>query len=348
MNAVLERPGPIFIGGPDRCGKTLLAAMLGSHSRVAIPIVGSNLWTYFYGQFGDLRDDRSLDRCLAALQGYKHARFLGLDLPRLRDEFRSRDRTYASLFGLVHEHFAERQGKPRWGDQTGLIERYAEEIYAAHPDARMIQMVRDPRDRYEASIRLWPKGRARAGGAVARWRYSVELGRSNLARYGSRYLMVRYENLVQDPRGIMTEVSAFVGERFEPRMLQMPDAPTYRAKLIAGGGSPSKLISAEHVGDYRGRIPVPELAFIQGRLAALMRSFGYEPDPIGLRAVQRLRYAIATWPMNSLTMKIWDWREALQHRFPGRLGRRPVASKLLLPATAGGEGAAAIPDPNKR
>ncbi len=90
--------GPIYVGGPDRCGKTLVAALLGSHSRIAIPIVGSNLWTYFDGQYGDLADDRNLDRCLAALARYKHARFLGPDLPRLRRELRAGDATYARLF----------------------------------------------------------------------------------------------------------------------------------------------------------------------------------------------------------------------------------------------------------
>ena len=82
---------PIFIGGPDRCGKTLLAAILGSHSRIAIPIVGSNLWTYFYGQFGDLSDDRNLERCLQALRAYKHARFLEADLDRVRRDLRTGD-----------------------------------------------------------------------------------------------------------------------------------------------------------------------------------------------------------------------------------------------------------------
>ena len=93
--------GPIYIGGPDRCGKTLLAAILGSHTRIAIPIVGSNLWTHFYGQYGDLADDRNLDRCLAGLQRYKHARFLGLDIERIRRELRAGARSYARLFALI-------------------------------------------------------------------------------------------------------------------------------------------------------------------------------------------------------------------------------------------------------
>ena len=271
--------GPIYVGGPDRCGKTLVAALLGSHSRIAIPIVGSNLWTYFDGHFGDLADDRNLDRCLAALARYKHARFLDPDLPRLRRELRAGDATYARLFALIHEHFAERAGKPRWGDQTGLVERYAETIVAAFPDVRFIHMVRDPRDRYEGSLTMWPSGRGRAGAAVARWRLSIDLGERNARRWPDRYRLLRYEDLVRNPAQVVAQLCKFVGEAFEPGMLDLPDAPTYRAKLAAGadGGA---LISPNHIGDYRGRIPAHELAFMQGQLGSRMQRHGYRPDPV--------------------------------------------------------------------
>jgi hypothetical protein len=322
--------GPIYIGGPDRCGKTLVAALLGSHSRIAIPIVGSNLWTYFDDQYGDLADDGNLDRCLAALARYKHARFLGLDLPRLRRELRGGEPTYANLFALVHRHFAERAGKPRWGDQSGLVERYAEAIFAAMPDVRFIHMVRDPRDRYEGSLAYFPTARGRAGAAVARWRYSVDLGERNARRWPDRYRLVRYEDLVRNPTDVIAELCAFVGEAFEPAMMDVPDAPSYRAKLVAGAGD-GPLISSAHIGDYRGRVPPHELAFMQGRLRALMRRQGYRPDPIPMTAGQRARYLFVQWPGMAARMVAWDVVEQLQHRLPALMGRRPPPSKIVDP-----------------
>ena len=323
--------GPIFIGGPDRCGKTLLAAILGSHSRIAIPIVGSNLWTFFYGQYGDLADDRNLDRCLAALMSYKHARFLQPDFDRLRRELAAGERSYERLFALIHEQFAERAGKPRWGDQTGLIERYADEVLAAYPDAVMIHMIRDPRDRYEASLRLWPKGRARAGGAAARWAYSVRLGERNLRRHPDRYRIIRYEDLVQRAEDVVRGVTTFLGEAYEPEMLSMGDAPTYRRKL-AGGAEPSPdavLISADHVGDYRGAVPDGEVAFLQRVLSGPMRRLGYQAEPIRMSLGARVRYGTWTVPSNGLRMAAWSGLEAMQHRFPRLVGRTPVSAKVV-------------------
>ncbi len=326
--AMQHPKGPIYIGGPDRSGKTMLAAILGSHSQIAIPIVGSNLWSYFYGQYGDLRDDANLERCLAGLARYKHARFIGLDLGRLRTEMQSGERTYARLFALVHEHFAERQGKPRWGDQSGLIERYADRIFDGFPGVRMIHMLRDPRDRYEASLRMWPKGRARAGGAVARWRYSTALGERNVRRHPDGYRLIRYEDLVRNPSAVIREVCGFIGEVYEPAMLEMGDAPTYQAKLREGSSS-GELIDASHIGDFHGRIPAAELAFLQQQLGRRMRRHGYEPVPVPMAPLERARYLVVGWPAQVARMAAWSSLEAMQHRMAGILGRRPSAAMLL-------------------
>lgn len=322
---------PVFIGGPDRCGKTLLAALLGSHSRIAIPIVGSNLWTYFAGQFGDLAADENLDRCLAALRTYKHARFLDPDFGRLRRDMLQGERTYARLFALIHAQFAERAGKPRWGDQTGLIERYADQIFEAYAGARMVHMLRDPRDRYEASLALWPKGRGRAGAAAARWRYSARLAQRNSRRHPDRYRVLRYEDLVTDPAGTLRQVTAFLGEEYEPAMLDMADAPTYRRKLAGGQMPPAgaALISPDHIGGYRGRVPTAELAFLESVLAPEMRTFGYVPDRASLGPRDSWVYRAWVMPSNRLRMLAWTGLETVQHRYPRLVGRQPIRAKVV-------------------
>jgi hypothetical protein len=333
---VAEFDRPIFIGGPDRCGKTLLAAILGSHPEIAISAVGSNMWTFFYRQFGDLSADANLERCLAAMLRYRHVRFLDPDPQRLRRDFVAGERTYARLFALIQQQLADRLGKPRWGDQTGLVERYADEIMAAYPGARMIHMVRDPRDRYEASLALWPKGRGRVGGASARWDYSISLGERNRRRYPDQYLFLRYEDLVTRPDEAARRVCEFVDTRFVPEMLELRGMPTYRAKLEASvreaGGNPDvpgALISPAFIGGYRGRISPRELAFMQGRLGRRMTSHGYRPDPIPMPAAERVWYTLVDLPLNLARMHGWQGLENVQHHLPAWFGRSPVRAKLL-------------------
>ena len=97
---------PVFIGGPDRCGKTTMRAFLTSHPNIAIPPIGSNMWTYFYGQYGDLGEEGNFERCLGAMLGYKHVAQLQPDVERVRREFWAGEPTYARLFaqwGLVDQ-----------------------------------------------------------------------------------------------------------------------------------------------------------------------------------------------------------------------------------------------------
>jgi hypothetical protein len=316
---------PIFIGGLDRSGKTSLRACLVSHPNISIPAVGSNMWTYFYGQYGDLHLSENLERCLTALLRYKHVRCLDPDPERLRREFAAGPRTYGRLFGLIHEHHAEREGKPRWGDQTGLIERYADVIFEEFPRAKMIHMVRDPRDRYLASLELWPSGRGRVGGATARWLYSVRLARHNARRYPERYLILQFEDLICQPEPTLRQVCTFLGEAYVPGMVAMDGAPEYRQKRSAGRDVPpgESPLSESFIGRYRGAIPAEEIAFMQRLARQEMAAFGYAPDDLGFSAATRLRLALREYPLNTIRFAAWRTLEALQHRLPGSFGRRP-------------------------
>ena len=326
----MER-GPIFIGGPDRCGKTLLRALLVSHPHIAIPDVGSNYWTYFYGQYGDLSHGDNFERCLRAMLHYKHALFVKPDAERIRREFWQGEASYARLFALLHQHYAERQGKPRWGDQTGLIERYADPLFAAYPDAVLIHMIRDPRDRYGASLEKWPTGRMRVGGATARWLYSVGWAQRNQRRYPDRYKIVRYETLVQQPETTLRDICAFIGETFMPSMLTMEAAPIYRDK--GAHRSPTdgatNVISTTYIGRYHNVVPTRELAFMQAHARRAMQTFGYDLDPIQWTLKERLAYGLRDWPANLVRMRTWQAIETLQHNFPAYVGRKPDPNMIV-------------------
>jgi hypothetical protein len=316
---------PIYIGGLDRSGKTTMAAFLTSHTEIAVPDVGSNMWTYFYGRFGDLAVPANLERCLHAMQLYKPVLSLEPDVDRIRREFLAGPGTYGALFSLFLEHWAERQGKPRWAVQTGLVERYADQIFAAHPDAKVIHMVRDPRDRYVGSLELWPDGRGRAGGATARWIYSCRLAGQHVRRYPNNYLVVRYEDMVLHTDATLRHVCAFLDVDFVPEMLGMPGAPARRERLASHADLDTYdcPLTDDFIGQYREHVPREELVFIQLHARRFMRTYGYAPEPPELTRSQWSRFVIVGWPNQAARMLAWRSIEALQQRFPARVGRKP-------------------------
>lgn len=327
---MMER-GPIYIGGLDRSGKTTLRAFLVSHPNIAIPAVGSNMWTYFYGQYGDLGQRDNFERCLEALLHYKHVRFLQPDPARIRREFWQGPPTYARLFALFLIHFAEREGKPRWGAQTGLIERYAPQLFAAYPGLKIIHMVRDPRDRYEASLALWPKGKGRAGGAAARWLYSMRLAERHSQQFPQDYKIVRFESLITQPEETLRELCLFLGETYTPAMLTMAGAPRHRARLMKGseielGQTP---VSPAYVGGFRGKVAEQEIVFMQLIAGRKMQAYGYTLDPIPFSFKDWLLFAGKTWPNQMARLTAWQIVETVQQRFPGWLGRTPGQRMII-------------------
>ncbi len=330
--------GPIYIVGLDRSGKTTIRAYLASHSRISIPAVGSNLWTYFDRRYGRLDDPQNLERCLTAMGRYKHVQFLQPSMERIRAEFAEGPRTYGRLFSLLLMHHAERQGKQRWGAQSGLVEQYADDLFAAYPGLKVIHMVRDPRDRYEASLAKWPKARGRAGAATARWRYSMAHARRSVRRYGDDYLVVRFEDLVRDTESTIREVCAFLGEEYEPAMLELGGAEEFvRSRNDEPGSShPAGGLSSDFVGLHEGRIATEELRFMELHAGRLMRRYGYEPGPADRISGRRLRFWLRDWPDMAARMAAWTVAESAHRRWPRRFGRQPGA-RMIRDANAGAD-----------
>jgi hypothetical protein len=333
--------GPIYIGGLDRSGKTTMQAFLASHPRIAIPYAGSNLWSFFYARYGDLSREENFENCLAALLSYSHVVALNPDPERIRREFRQGPAAYARLFALLHEHYAEQQGKPRWGDQSGLIETYADYLFAADPAAKMIHMLRDPRDRYAASLARAPKGKGRAGGAAARWLYSVRLAERNCRRYPDSYTVVRFETMIAQPEQTLRQVCAFLGEEYVPDMLTMDGSPLQRDKLArtAGRAPGQSPLSIDFIGGFRQSLSPGDIAFIQQVAGKKMVEYGYALDPVAFSAAENLRFRLVDWPANLARMAAWRGREAAHNRLPALFGRRPDR-KTLKPSRTGGRSAA--------
>jgi hypothetical protein len=216
VNAESETPAPVFIAGLAHSGKTELRRALSQLPHLELTRK-TYLWTRFSRRFGDLEEVANLERCLDALLRDPRVVSLNPDAERIRSEFTLGPRTYVRLFALVHQHHAERLGKPRWGDQLGSVEHVAGPILRELPEAKMIHMVRDPRVLLvaEASSRRSPE---RLGWNTARWVASADVARTNEERFPEQYLVLRYEDLWFRPEEAMQRVCRFLEEPYSPEM----------------------------------------------------------------------------------------------------------------------------------
>ena len=307
--------GPIFIAGLERSGTSLIFALLASHPRIAMTR-RTNLWTYFYNQYGDLGIAENFDRCLKMMLRYKRLVPLKLDPDRIRLEFWRGETSYARLFTIIEEHYAERMGKPRWGDKSLNTERYADPIFESYPTAKILHMIRDPRDRYASALTRWKVNRGGVGAGTAVWLQSMRLANRNLRLYPDNYKIIRYETLAFQPEETLGEICAFIGEEYSPNMLAMDGAESFRDE--GGNSSYGQLepghISTKSIGRFKTVMSKRQIEFMQTFAKPDMLALSYPLEPVQLSFADRLRYTTIDLPVNLVRMQIWSFVEAYRNR----------------------------------
>jgi hypothetical protein len=302
---------PVFVAGLERSGTSLVFALLASHPNISMTR-RTNFWRYFVDQYGDLTNDANLDTCLAKMERYKRIVVLDIDFRSLREEFVAGPRTYARLYALLQQQVASRRGKLRWGDKSLNLEQYTERLLADYPRATILHVIRDPRDRLASVLTRWERRRGDVSAGTAAWLWSVGLAERNLAKYPSRYRVVRYESLVQDPEGELRKICAFIDEDFDEAMLTMADAGRFHdhGSNSSYGARERGVISTDSIRKYEKVLSPTQVEFIQRVASKKMIDHDYAIHPIALTATERLKFALGYQPYHRTIMAVWRAQEA--------------------------------------
>ncbi len=325
--------GPIFIAGPDRSGTTLLFALLASHPNISM-VRRTNMWRYFHKRYGGLSEPKNFERCFGDMLRYNRIQnFLRPDAERIKREFSLGSPTYGRLFALFHQHHAERLGKTRWGDKSLHTEHYVDEVLAEFPDAKILHMARDPRDRYASVRKRHGRDTPRLGGANGRWLFSMNRAIRNQKKYPDQYKIVRFEDLALEPESTLKDVCAFIGEEYVPEILTMSGAMDHRD----GGGNssfgkiePGK-ISSKPIGRYHSVLSQVEIACIQMFTGKFMQKLGYERMPVKLSPAEAFKFYGQVLP--SSLMRAAGWM--LLNEIKIKRGE-PLPHARMLPKSASG------------
>ncbi len=191
-----------------RSGTTLFRAMLSQHSAIA-----SGLETHWF----DIDWPNSEARGGEPLADYLHriGEFFSFDAGKV-DGFISRADSAEAFLDLFMAAVCEREGKRRWAEKTTGNILHLDRILAHWPNARIVHIIRDPRDVF-ASFR-----RSQKYGGVEDYAHlwcdylgRVEAFKAELPLSPGNFLELRYEALVRDPETEMRAVLGFLGEDWE-------------------------------------------------------------------------------------------------------------------------------------
>jgi len=223
--------------GVGRSGTTLLRLMLDAHPEMAMPPE-----THFFESVlqasGRLRFGP--DQALAAIKEDPRRRWndFGITEDELLDRLEAIPRFNTSdALRAFYATYAEKQGKPYWGDKTPTYVKTMRRIQRVLPEARFIHVIRDGRDvTLSNNKRMRERGHREpipAERSATRWRRRIESARADSAHLG-QYLEIRYEDLVTDTEPALRRVCDYIELGFDPVMLRYHETAAERLAEMAG------------------------------------------------------------------------------------------------------------------
>jgi len=274
---VRATPGgpPLLLLGVRRSGTTLLRVMLDRHSELAVPDE-----SYFVPQLADRHLRRvDPDEFVDDLRRLNTLAEWDVPLNKVRVRL-SPAMPIGAAIATVYAVYAEEQGKRRWGDKTPMYMQNLRLLEKLFPDALFVHLIRDGRDAALSFLELpaglvtetWMHPRTPAEFAC-QWRTEVAAARRLGQRIGSRYLEVRYEELVGDVEGVLRRICDFAWLGYEPAMADYAgnvdvSAKPHQQRLRE---PPTK-----GVRDWHQQMSRADVAAFEHVAGDLLRKLGYE------------------------------------------------------------------------
>lgn len=220
---------PIFVVGHSRSGSTLLATLLGRHSRIlALPethFFGGSYSGFFLRRFWSYRSIGSLLRF--TVDDNIRLRDLGLHKESIKSSLISQpDINSKSILDCIFSSCLKSSKKQLVLEKTPYHIEHVDRILKWYPEARIICIVRDGRDAIDSQI-LAPWTHSSPKRHALYWAWCVKRSIKLQRKYPESVTIVRYEDLVMDPSSTLRKLASHIGVDFEPEILnEINDAST--------------------------------------------------------------------------------------------------------------------------
>jgi hypothetical protein len=318
-----ETVNPIFVVGVPRSGTTLLAAMLGAHSRLSCGPETHFFSKDIYRRFTSRRvmlswPDRAVDELFSVEdKNWTLPEEFGLSREELVSYLRPRRPSVSTALAAITEQFMRKMGKQRWVEKTPRHLLHVAEIHKYFPRSPVIRIVRDPRDT-ALSILKAPWQFHSFLEALLYWQYLDERS-ANLYVSNPHTYTVRYEDLLQHPEQELRKICAFIGEEYEPGMLDTSES----ARQVNRIQEPWKHkvhgpIDASRINVWRRDLSDAQNVQAESIVGDRLRAFGYPTEARFERYVAAFpMYVLACYPdlvANAVSRRLRFWPSSEEER----------------------------------
>lgn len=265
---------PVFIGGCDRSGTTLLAALLAGNQRVVSPPEAQFFLEGLVATRGNGGDDPKAFADFIRNSWRFHLWELPVTLPEEIAQTCSGSAEVMSRLARAYAEQVEREGADIWVDHTPFNIGYAPTLLREFDDAPMVHIVRDPRAVVASVLPLdWGPSSARAG---ARWWLSIiAMGLVAEAHFPGRVIRVHFEDLVRNPQHTLERLCADLELAFESNMVE-PKASKLPAYTRDQHALVGRTLDPARIDAWKMNLSKREIAVMEGELKDVPAMLGYE------------------------------------------------------------------------
>jgi hypothetical protein len=313
---------PVFVLGAPRSGTTLLYHMLLSAGGFAYFRAETHAYSLVGPRFGWLKSPQQRAEFWEfARHGYLFERS-GIPQELAQTLVLNRASDVGSFLDGFMSAICDAQGVMRWAECTPDHALFIDDIARDFPDARFIHMLRDGRNvalslaRQEWIQRLPMNSMPPEVAAGFYWEWLAQRARAGGGRLDGRFLEIRFEELVSDPRGTLEKIGPFLGAELDyDTILERGVGSVSRPNTSYPGASDASPLE-------RWRSASPEVrAHLQAALGPALEEFGYASDSEAVPVSGMHR----TW--RSAYRTAFGAKHRIRARSP--LGRRFVNAQLL-------------------
>ncbi len=217
--------GPLFIVGLPRSGTKLLRDLLNQNPAISIPHGETHFIPAFAKAFNyqPPSDEQELKKFFAL---FKEVNFFhrmlqnGYQLSEEKFLDNVRPGNWHEIIFFILKFYGKQKNNNQvviYGDKTPQYLRYLKLLLKLFPNARIVHIIRDPRD-YCVSIKnIWGKNMYRA---AHYWCKEINEAQKQFASHKS-YLEVTYEELIKHPKECLTRICLFTECPFDIQMLTL-------------------------------------------------------------------------------------------------------------------------------
>lgn len=117
--------------------------------------------------------------------------------------------------------------------RLSMYEESLSAFFKVYPDGRLISIIRNPKNWYPSAVRHGPKRYGEIKKALTQWRDSADAMIRNKERYGDRFCIVKFEDLVNNTEAVMQHLAEILQIQFDEMLLK----PTFNKSPIKANTS---------------------------------------------------------------------------------------------------------------